>query len=81
VEACLDRFPGIAESRVFPVAHARLGELPHAEVVLAAGVAMLDRQALESHCARELSPYKVPVEFDVVTGIAKTASGKIMRRR
>ncbi len=80
VEACLTSFPGIAETRVYAVAHPRLGELPHAEVVLVAGTTVLDREAVEAHCARELSPYKVPVDFRVVTSIAKTASGKIVRR-
>ena len=80
VEACLTRFPGIAEARVFAEAHPLLGELPHADVVLAPGTTSLDRDAIEAHCARELSPYKVPVAFRVVANIPRTASGKIVRR-
>ena len=79
VEAVLDTFPGLVESRVFPRDHPRLGELPHAEVVLTPGTT-LDREALTVHCARHLSPYKVPLDFTVVALIPKTAGGKILRR-
>ncbi len=79
VEACLVRCPGIAEARVFGVPHPRLGELPHAEVVLAPGTTALDRGAVEAWCARELSPYKVPVEFRIVDDVPKTPNGKIAR--
>jgi acyl-CoA synthetase (AMP-forming)/AMP-acid ligase II len=79
VEAVLDDFPAVVESRVFARPHPQLGELPHAEVVLRAG-ATLDRDALIRHCADRLSPYKLPVEIATVTSIAKTAGGKILRR-
>ena len=79
VEEVLAAFPAIAESRVFARPHPHLGELPHAELVLRDD-ASLDRDALARHCARHLSPYKVPVELTVVTAIARTAGGKILRR-
>ena len=37
-------------------------------------------QALKAHCARALSPYKVPVEFTVVEAVPRTSGGKILRR-
>jgi acyl-coenzyme A synthetase/AMP-(fatty) acid ligase len=79
VEAVLDAFPAVAESRVIARPHPHLGELPHAEVVLHAG-ATLDRDALARHCADRLSPYKLPVEVATVARIPKTAGGKILRR-
>lgn len=79
VEECLASFPGVVESRVYARPHARLGELPHADVVLASGT-VFDRDALAAHCARLLSPYKVPVEFHAVSSVPRTASGKIRRR-
>ncbi|MEO6028478.1 MAG: AMP-binding protein [Candidatus Binatia bacterium] len=79
VEAVLATCPGIVEARVFAHPHPKLGELPHAEVVLEPGAAF-DRDAIAQHCARELSPYKVPVEISAVASIAKTAGGKILRR-
>ena len=79
VEECLASFPGLVESRVYARSHPRLGELPHADVVLATGVAF-DRDALAAHCARLLSPYKIPVEFHAVAAVPRTPSGKIRRR-
>jgi acyl-CoA synthetase (AMP-forming)/AMP-acid ligase II len=78
VEACINAFPGVVESRVHGQPHARLGEVPQAEVVL--GSAACDLEALRIHCARALSSYKVPVEFTVVPAIARTSGGKILRR-
>ena len=78
VEDCINRFPGIKESRVFGQAHARLGQVPRAEIALdGPGV---DLDALQAHCARALSSYKVPVEFTIVPAIAKTPGGKVLRR-
>jgi acyl-coenzyme A synthetase/AMP-(fatty) acid ligase len=78
VEECINQFPGVTESRVFGAAHARLGQVPLAEVVFATSSPDLD--GLRTHCARALSPYKVPVEFTVVAATAKTPGGKILRR-
>lgn len=78
VEECIDQFPGIRESRVFGRAHARLGEVPCAEIVFDAGGCDLD--GLKAHCARVLSPYKVPVEWRVVEAVPRTPGGKILRR-
>jgi acyl-CoA synthetase (AMP-forming)/AMP-acid ligase II len=77
VEDCLNQFPGVKESRVFSRPHARLGEVPCAEVVLDAPRSSLD--ALKAHCARVLSAYKVPLEFTVVDAVPRTPSGKIRR--
>ena len=78
VEECIDQFPGIRESRVFGRAHARLGDVPCAEIVVDPGG--LDLEGLKAHCARVLSPYKVPVEWSVVEAIPRTPGGKILRR-
>src|SRR5437899_2772046 len=78
VEDCINRFPGIQESRVFARSHARLGEVPCAEVVLDSSGCDLD--ALRAYCARVLSPYKVPLEFTVVAAVPRTLGGKILRR-
>jgi long-chain acyl-CoA synthetase len=78
VEACINRFPGVVESRVFGRRHARLGEVPCAQVV--ADSPGVDLTALEAHCARALSPYKVPVQFTMVEAVPRTPGGKILRR-
>lgn len=79
IEAVLLTHPGVAEARAFGRVHPRLGELPYAEIVVTAG-ATFDREALAAHCARHLSPYKVPVEVAAVATLPKTASGKVLRR-
>ena len=78
VEECINQFPGVKESRVFGTPHPHLGQVPRAEVAFAASSPDLD--GLQAHCARALSPYKVPVEFFVVQATAKTPGGKILRR-
>ena len=78
VEDCINRFPGIRESRVFSRPHAHLGEVPCAQVVVDAPEC--DLQALKAHCARFLSPYKVPLEFAVVDAVPRSPGGKILRR-
>src|SRR6266545_106445 len=77
VEDCINQFQGVRESRVFSRPHARMGEVPCAEVVLDSRGGDLD--ALKTHCARLLSSYKVPLEFTVVDAVPRTPSGKIRR--
>jgi long-chain acyl-CoA synthetase len=78
VEECINQFPGVKESRVFGSPHPHLGQVPRAEVAFATPQPDLD--AMRAHCARALSPYKVPVEFIVVDATAKTPGGKTLRR-
>ena len=78
VEDCLNQFPGVRESRVFGHPHHRLGQVPRAEIVL--DTTEIDLDALKVHCAKNLAPYKAPLQFTVVREIARTASGKILRR-
>src|SRR3989442_1042395 len=78
VEDCINQFPGIKESRVYGRPHARIGEVPCAEVVV--DPAGCDLDGLKTHCARVLSSYKVPIEFKVVDAVPRTPGGKISRR-
>lgn len=81
VEARLDSYPAVRESRVFGRPHAHLGEVPHAEVVVRdEHRAGFDPAELIAYCARELSSWKVPVKIDVVAGVPRTPGGKILRR-
>jgi long-chain acyl-CoA synthetase len=78
VEACIDRFPGVRESRVWGQRHPRLGQVPRAEIVVEPTGCNLE--ALRAHCAHALSPYKVPLDFTVVEALARSPGGKILRR-
>ncbi len=51
VEDCINEFAGVTQSRVFGRPHARLGEIPCAEVVSGPGCDLI---ALKAHCARAL---------------------------
>ena len=79
VETVLDAHPEIAESRVFPQAHAHLGEIPVAEVVPRDPKRPPAARELAEHCRRELPRFKVPREFRVVTELPRTATGKVAR--
>lgn len=78
VEDRINEFPGVRESRVFGRPHPHLGEVPCAEIVLDGPALEVD--ALKAHCARALSPYKVPLEFVVVGAVPRSSGGKILRR-
>ena len=78
VEDCINRFVGIRESRVFGDPHPRVGQVPRAEIVLTGDAC--DIGALQAHCARAVSAYKVPLDFTVVAALPKTPGGKILRQ-
>jgi long-chain acyl-CoA synthetase len=80
VEAVLDSHPAIERSRVSAKQHPHLGELPIAEIVLAAGAAAPEPRALASFCRERLAGYMVPRSFDVVAGLPLTPTGKLARR-
>ncbi len=80
VESVLNRFPGVKESRVYAEDHPLYGQLPAAKIVLkeeASKEMFLDD--LRRFCYLNLAQYKVPKSFEIVSGLEKTASGKIRR--
>ena len=78
IESVLNRHPAVSESRVYGFAHAHLGEVVEAEVVLRDVTAT---DALRDFCRAHLSADKVPSQFHVVKLIPKTAvTGKICRQ-
>ncbi len=76
VEAVLNRYPGIKESRVFGKPHPEYGQIVCADIVTDKSMVLDD---LRLDCYRKLAKYKVPKEFSPVEGLPKTASGKIRR--
>ncbi|MBI3880960.1 MAG: acyl--CoA ligase [Verrucomicrobia bacterium] len=78
IEAVLNRHPAVRESRVFGRAHAHLGEVVEAEVVLDPPEATLD--SVRAFCREHLASYKIPMRFTVVTALPRTpVTGKIRR--
>lgn len=80
VEAVINSYPGVIESRVTAAPHERFGELPVARIVVTADVSGSELIAgLRRYCYRQLASYKVPKEFEICSGLEKTASGKLKR--
>ena len=79
VEEVLSRHPAVSEACVFGIKVPRLGETPTALLVKANDTGPADDTALKAHCSRYLASYKVPVRFQWVPALARTASGKIIR--
>ncbi|MFD6397598.1 SDR family NAD(P)-dependent oxidoreductase [Nocardia sp. NPDC060249] len=83
VEAVLAELDWVGDVAVLGRAHAVLGEVPVAAVVLGRGVdpvaaGDLTREAI-GRCRERLAAYKVPEDVVVVSSIPRTASGKIKR--
>ena len=81
VEEVLNAVPGVAQSAVFPCPHDRLGEVPHAHVVLQGDFQPAPTEdELRRECMKQLAAFKVPEKIILVEELELTASGKILRR-
>lgn len=81
VETVLETHPAVREACVFPHRDSRMGEVPHAQVVLGTGDAEPPgEEALKQLCARSLAAFKVPERIEFVAQLARTASGKLIRQ-
>jgi len=80
VEAILNSHPMVRESRVFAADHATFGSVPTAEIVPVSGDDLPKMSELSGWCRARLSLYKLPVKFNFVVAVPKTASGKIQRQ-
>ena len=80
VESVLNQHPDIRESLVYGTLHPQYGELPCAKIVLKDDIKTdFDINEIRRFCYKHLSQYKVPKEFQFVSRLAKTASGKLKR--
>ena len=79
IEAVLNEVPGVAASRVVGRENARFGAVPVAEIEARDPGQPPSSGAMASHCRRALAGYKVPVSFQIVARVPRTASGKIQR--
>jgi acyl-CoA synthetase (AMP-forming)/AMP-acid ligase II len=69
--------PAVADVHVVGVPDDRLGEVPWAFVVPAAGHAPPTGDELEALCRAHLAPYKVPVRFVTVDVLPRNEIGKV----
>ena len=79
VEAVLCELPGVAAARTYGKENARFGAVPVAEIEARDPSQPPKTSELIAYCRQRLAGYKVPVAFQVVGRIARTASGKIKR--
>lgn len=79
IEAVLLEHPQVREAAVVGIDDALLGQALCALVVLAAEAEVGERDLL-IHCARRLAPYKRPRAIRVVGNLARTPSGKLLRK-
>ena len=80
IEDVLIAHEAVSEAVVIAVPDDVLGEVPSASVVLRPGGSTTSQVLLE-HCRRNLSPFKLPRNIQIVAQLPRTHSGKIARAR
>lgn len=81
VESVLESHPAVQEACVFAHYHRRLGETPHAQVVLEQTVEKLPTVGeLRDYCRQYVTPFKIPEQIQFVNTLPRTASGKLIRQ-
>jgi fatty-acyl-CoA synthase len=78
VEGALLRHPAVLEAAVVGIPHEKWGESPKAFVVLREGPAVSELE-LRNFARSTLAHFKVPSEFEFVSALPKTATGKIQK--
>jgi fatty-acyl-CoA synthase len=78
VEGALLRHPAVMEVAVVGMPHEKWGESPKAFVVLRQGLAVSELE-LRNFARGVLAHFKVPSQFEFVSALPKTATGKIQK--
>jgi fatty-acyl-CoA synthase len=79
VEEMIYQLPQVSEVAVVGVPHPRWVEAVVAVVVVKAGQT-LSKEAVHSHCAAHLAPFKVPKDIVFAEALPKNPSGKLLKR-
>jgi len=79
VEEVLSRHEAVLEAAVVGRPSAEWGEAVHAAVVLKPGRTASEKELIE-HCAAYVAGYKKPKTVEILGGLPKNPSGKILRR-
>lgn len=78
VEAALREHPAVREAAVIGIPDARWGEVGRAYIIAMPGHDPIPDD-LAGHCQGLIARYKVPKEFQIVTELPRTGSGKVMK--
>ncbi len=79
IEAVLLAHAAVEDAAVVARPDARWGSVPVAAVVARPGCS-IDPAELAAHCRARLAAYKVPVAFQPVAALPRSAGGKLLRR-
>jgi long-chain acyl-CoA synthetase len=80
IEEVLCLHPGVLEAAVIGIADEQRGALIKAFIVARSGQT-LSSDVLDSHCRRNLAPYKLPRRYVFRERLPKTAVGKIDKKQ
>lgn len=79
IENVLYEHPDIKECAIVGVPHSEKGEIVKAYLVPKDKVA-IDFEEVKGFCYRNLTPYKVPKEFEIIDELPRNTVGKILKR-
>jgi long-chain acyl-CoA synthetase len=80
VEEVLNAHPAVAQAAVIGLPDERLGEVVHADVILAAGAQATDAELI-AHCRENLASYKCPQSVHIVEALPMNSSFKVLKRQ
>ena len=82
IESALVSHPAVAEAAAIGLPHEVKGNSIHTYVILRTGFDPSDslKDELRNHIGHEIGPIAKPDKIQIVSGLPKTRSGKIMRR-
>jgi len=80
VEEVLSAHPAVLQAAVIGLPDQRLGEVVHADVVLAGG-ADATEDDLIAHCREKLASYKCPQSIHIVAALPMNSSFKVLKRQ
>lgn len=80
VESVLFEHPDIKESAVVGIKDEKRGELTKAFIVVNNDVT-IDEDELIGHCYNNLTPYKVPKQFEVIDDLPRNNVGKVLKKK
>lgn len=80
VEGVLYEHPDVKESAVVGIPDPEKGEMVKAYIVPKDGCS-IDLEELKGHCYQNLTPYKVPKQFEVMEALPRNTVGKLLKRK